>query len=348
MSLFGNVTNIGGQLQSVEAVGNGLRFTILNDLGELITVTQLAPVDYSATTVKLLGGGMTQTFFYDEDKVPHLVITGDDAANTYINFIANGRTAEEHLASREDVYANGLLFEYPVEIHMYGGDDTVIAGVFSEEIFGGSGNDTIRGNLGDDIVRGDDGNDILYGDGFDNKISHDKLYGGKGNDKLYGEYGNDVLAGDSGNDYINGSAGNDSLSGGSGDDDLVGGSGNDALNGGSGWDSLNGGSGDDIFKFTLVGGSHYDIIEDFTAADDNISLSKAAFTAITGTSTLSSGQFYKSTSGVAHDASDRIIYETDTGELYYDFDGNGSGGAQLVAILDANLSITETSFLLSA
>jgi hypothetical protein len=45
---------------------------------------------------------------------------------------------------------------------------------------------------------------------------------------------------------------------------------------------------------------------------------------------------------VAHDANDRVIYNTTTRGLYYDADGSGSGAAQLIATLQAGATVAAT------
>ena len=62
-------------------------------------------------------------------------------------------------------------------------------------------------------------------------------------------------------------------------------------------------------------------------------------------SAMESGEFWKGTSGRAHDASDNIIYETDTGKLFYDSNGNAYGGSVHFATLSANLALTYEDFL---
>lgn len=46
----------------------------------------------------------------------------------------------------------------------------------------------------------------------------------------------------------------------------------------------------------------------------------------------------------ARDANDLLIYDPDTGHLFYDSDGNGEIAAELVAQLQVGLALTWTDF----
>ncbi len=100
-----------------------------------------------------------------------------------------------------------------------------------------------------------------------------------------------------------------------------------------------------MFNTALAGGN-IDDITDFSVADDTIRLDNAIFASIAGTGVLTAAQFVANTSGTALDASDRIIYETDTGSLIYDANGSAGGGRYLVATLDAGLAITNADFFI--
>ncbi|MBS3652177.1 M10 family metallopeptidase C-terminal domain-containing protein [Pseudaminobacter sp. 19-2017] len=131
---------------------------------------------------------------------------------------------------------------------------------------------------------------------------------------------------------------------------ITGNDGSNTLNGGLGNDTLTGRAGNDSFLFntTLNSKTNVDIITDFsnvTGNDDRILLENAVFKALTQTGTVAASAFWKNATGLAHDASDRIIYETDTGRLYYDADGTGAGGRVLFADLAAGLNITNADFV---
>ena len=61
---------------------------------------------------------------------------------------------------------------------------------------------------------------------------------------------------------------------------------------------------------------------------------------------LSAAAFAKNTSGLATDKYDRVIYETDTGKLFYDADGNGKVKAVHFATLTKNLALTADDFFI--
>lgn len=140
---------------------------------------------------------------------------------------------------------------------------------------------------------------------------------------------------------------NNSIIGNSAGNAINGGAGNDVLYGAGGNDTFVGGAGFDVFVFNtaLNPATNVDVVRDFSVAQDTIRLDNAVMPGLgTILGTLSAGKFWKNTTGAAHDADDRIIYETDTGKLYYDADGNASGGAILFAKLRPGLELTNADF----
>ncbi|MBS1197760.1 MAG: hypothetical protein H6R18_1545, partial [Proteobacteria bacterium] len=138
---------------------------------------------------------------------------------------------------------------------------------------------------------------------------------------------------------------NNTIQGGSGNDTLDGSSGNDALIGGAGNDTFTGGEGTDRFVFdsfdTLV---TVDTISDFVSGTDKIVLNNDIFAAFSS-STVSAGQF-SSGAGMtsALDVDDRLIYDTTTGDLYYDADGVGGDSAVQFATLSSHPNLIASDF----
>jgi Ca2+-binding RTX toxin-like protein len=163
----------------------------------------------------------------------------------------------------------------------------------------------------------------------------DNFTGSAGRDVVYGGWGDDTVAGGRGGDRLNGGWGNDSMSGGTGDD---------YLNGSDGKDVLTGGTGSDNFVFNeKLYQRNVDTITDFTVADDTILLENTYFKGLAA-GALTAAAFTANASGTAVDATDRIIYETDTGNLYYDRDGSGTAARVLFGQLDAGLALTNADF----
>ncbi|MCM2475684.1 protease [Rhizobium sp. CG5] len=226
------------------------------------------------------------------------------------------------------------------------GNDTIDASEYSmaqrinlaaasfSNIGGFSGNVSIAVGASIENAKGGSGNDTVYGNSLANR-----LWGNGGNDKLTGYSGSDVMSGGNGNDQFFGGLGSDRVFGGNGNDRLYGGLGNDRLIGGAGADKF-------VFNTTLNGSTNVDTIDDFSVVSDFVVLENAIFTRAGAAGTLSSAAFRKNATGLAGDSSDRIIYETDTGNLFYDSNGTGSGGRVRIAHLDAGLSMTHQDFLI--
>jgi Ca2+-binding RTX toxin-like protein len=228
----------------------------------------------------------------------------------------------------------------------------------ANSIIAGGGNDLVFGLAGNDGLYGQDGNDTLTGG-----TGGDYLSGGAGSDRAsYASATKAVIAslanpainsGDAAGDTFNsienltGSTFNDYLSGSSAANAINGGAGNDVIRGYAGNDMLTGGAGIDTFVYntTLNASTNVDTITDYSAAADTIQIDNAVFTALTATGVLAAAAFRANTTGLAQDSSDRIIYETDTGELYYDANGSASGGGILFAKVSAGLALTNADFV---
>jgi Ca2+-binding RTX toxin-like protein len=251
----------------------------------------------------------------------------------------------------------------------------------NDAIHGEAGNDKLRGQGGRDRLEGGAGNDSLYGgtgsdllvgglgnDRFDVDGSGDRVFesAGEGTDTVYATRSYTLQAGQeiealravsrtaktamslAGNEFANLVVGNDgtnTIRGGGGDDRLFGHGGNDRLAGGAGVDSLFGGTGRDAFVFNTVpdAGSNVDRIGDFSVRDDTIQLENAVLTALgRKTGGLKTSAFH--VGGAAHDSSDRVIYNKNTGALYYDPDGTGSSAQIQLAQLKSGLAMRYEHF----
>lgn len=233
-----------------------------------------------------------------------------------------------------------------------GGNDTLNGGGGNDTLNGGTGNDLLWGQPGDDYLHGGTGSDVVSyataalgvavnlaagvasgGDGNDTLVSVESAAGSVHDDTLKGTVGKNILLGFSGNDTLDGGAGNDDMSGGAGDDRLTGRGGQDTFG----------------FSDALNATTNVDRITDFMAIDDTIQLDRAIFTGI-ATGNLALGRFHSAPGATeAHDPGDRIVYNSDTGKLYYDADGNGANSsAILFATLVGAPTLTNADFLIVA
>jgi Ca2+-binding RTX toxin-like protein len=201
-----------------------------------------------------------------------------------------------------------------------------------EILVGSNHADGLSGDNGSNRLDGQGGNDTLMGYG-----GADGLYGGAGADALYGMDGQDVLRGEAGADWLEGGNGNDQLLGGGGSDTLMGGVGNDTLTGGDGPDAF-------VFHTALNAATNVDEVTDFDVAEDMLHLDDLVAFPELPAGMLAAHAFRIGEE--AMDGNDRIIYNSETGALIYDADGQGAGAAVQFAQLDIGLALTHNDFLI--
>jgi Ca2+-binding RTX toxin-like protein len=188
----------------------------------------------------------------------------------------------------------------------------------------------LRGEAGNDRLSGEEGDDTLLG-GADADI----LYGGDGNDQMLGEGGADSIWGGSGDDLLEGGEGNDRLSGEAGADTLLGGAGQDSLYGGAGADAF-------VFGSIAEGG---DAILDFDPLLDSILISASGFGIDPASDWL-----VINTDGTAVEGGQpgSIVYNQQSGWLWWDSNGSAFGGRELIARLSGAPALDPSDFILIA
>ena len=349
--------NLAGGAGNDTIRGGGGADTMAGGLGDDIFVT-----DGGDTITEAVGEGFDWVFswvnFGLTANLENLTLLGGAALNGTGNALANRLTGNTGANVMGGGAGNDTLLGAA-------GNDALYGGAGQDVLGGGAGNDTLNGGAGADSMTGSTGNDTYVvenaGDttveaaagGTDTVLSsitwtlaaqveNLTLLGGAALNGTGNALAN-RLTGNTGANVLGGGAGNDTLLGGAGNDSLYGSTGNDTLNGGLGNDQLNGGAGADTFVFTSATAPNVDTIIGFNVADDIIWLENAVFTGLAN-GVLAASAFTANLTGFATDALDRIIYETDTGNLFFDANGSAAGGRMQFAIVSANLALTNLDF----
>ena len=267
--------------------------------------------------------------------------------------------------STEDTGAAGGIDTVRTTLASYsladGLENLVYTGTANAALTGNAANNRLAGGSGDDLIDGGAGLDTAdYSEAAQGVVINLGRTGaqntlGAGTDtlvsieNLIGSLRADTLVGNNSANRLDGGGGGDTLFGAGGRDVLTGGGGADRLNGGLGNDVMIGGQGADKFVFdTAAVSGNYDTIMDFSSAQGDRLLLKASIFAESGAlGALADTAFYAAAGATtAHDASDRILYDTSTGILRYDPDGTGSTTAIAFAILTGKPELAATDILL--
>ncbi|MCW5666797.1 MAG: calcium-binding protein [Piscinibacter sp.] len=297
-------------------------------------------------------------------------ITGNAAANR----LDGGAGADTLIGGAgDDTYVLDNLGDVVSEAAAAGidtvqvGRSYTLASTLENLVLTGTGNIDATGNAASNVLTGNAGANRL-----DGGTGNDTLTGGAGADTLLGGAGNDTYVVDGGETIVESgpAAGvadlvRSTVSWTLGADlerltlegvAAIDGSGNDAANritgnaaanrldGGAGNDTLTGGAGSDTFRFSSAPDAlaNADRLADFHSGDDRIELDDAVYAALGAPGQLAADAFQSDPASL--DESDRIVYDGDTGRLWYDADGSGSQAAVLFATLAAATPVTAADF----
>ncbi|MGZ8954107.1 MAG: putative Ig domain-containing protein [Methylovulum sp.] len=284
-------------------------------------------------------------------------LTGGGGSDTYVvNLTALGEL-EDAVVAGTGIDTLKLLGSYTGQLITLTAATAIenydIAGTGSAllNLTGSTSNNTLTGNSGSNILIGGAGTDTLRGSGgTDTYIVNitavgtleDTVIAGADTLQLVGSYSGasiTLTAATAIENYdISGTGGALlNLTGNTSNNSLIGNSSDNTFKGLAGNDVLTGGNGADTFWFDTAANSltNKDTLTDFATGVDKLKFSLSALSALGLSGQFSAGdqRFNQSSNGLALDATDRLIYNTTTGELNYDSNGNVAGGTQAALLI---------------
>jgi len=268
----------------------------------------------------------------------------DNAADKVLEAVSEG--SDRLFASVSYTLAAGVEIEL-ISTTQHGGTAPInlTGNALANTIYGNAGDNVLNGGAGADTLIGWAGNDWFYIDNAADFLF--EAVGGGALDRAFTSvsftlsadaeievftttnHGGTAAINLTGNEFANSIYGNNGIN---------------VLDGKGGNDILTGSAGGDSFAFTTgLGTGNVDRIVDFVSGSDKIALDDAVFAQVGGLGALNANAFH--TGAAAHDLDDRIIYNSATGQLFYDADGNGAGTQILFATLDGNAMLAASDFV---
>ena len=334
---------------NVKVNGNQLTIDPTNDLsdntGYYVEIANGAIKDIAGNLCVGMTGNTVWNFQIEEAETLGATIGADKIIGTADNDIIDGLAGNDTISG---VGGNDRLLGSA-------GDDSINGGAGDDTMIGGPGNDTyIVNSVRDRVVEAlNAGTDSIFSTvtyTLPTNVENLTLQGtqainGTGNGLVNRIFGNSAA------NRINGGGGNDILNGGGGNDNLTGGAGNDNLTGGIGADRFIYNT-NATFTRTAVG---VDTITDFIISqNDKMVLDKTTFPKITsanGTGFSRDAEFARVSSNTAATISGAdIVYNTATGEVFYNQNGTatGFGTGGKFAVLSNKPNLTENQFIIQA
>lgn len=336
---------------------SGLKFDLLKDAGTEDDGDEVYfHVESGLKMSPASGTAVLTSFKVSEDvlgSAPNVLV---EASKLNVNLVDADTSAPDFiktvLLSGNDIITGTAEDDF---LEAGAGNDKVDGGEGDDGIDGGAGNDKITDLSGNNTITDLEGNaNIVTGGGNDTITTgtgNDKITAGEGNNDVVSGGGNDNITAGSGDDYVEAGDGNDKISVTGGNNDILGGAGNDTItlkglaenanmiSGGAGNDKINLtaslGADSVVFDSFIVGSK--DTVSGFNAANDQLLFDASVFTSL---GTLGAGNV-RIGSGLktAGDGDDYLIFDTKSGGLYYDADGNGTASAAVqIALVKGSIA----------